>query len=82
MTKIPNRIIETYTHDGYIIEVEQTDAYHGGCWEIWLYNPEYGVKRHCFGLPKSQQSYDEVKDIIAANIEEQIRQYKEEVEDY
>ena len=42
MKKIPNKILETYEHDGFIIET----ADGGGCYDAWLHHKDYGIKEY------------------------------------
>ena len=47
-------------------------------YEVWIRMERYGVANYMFGLPEEQQSFEEVLDIVEANLEDYIIGYIDE----
>ena len=60
--------------DGFRMDIVITENNYEG----WIYHKDYGVKKLMFGLPKSQQTYDEALEIFSYNVDEYIESYIEE----
>ena len=50
-------------------------------WQAWLEHENYGVKSHMFGVPTTQNTFEEVLSMVESDLEEQIDFYREEYED-
>lgn len=63
--------------DDFRVEVVTGDENY----EAWLWHKDYGIKSLMFGMPKSQQSYEEFLDTVEATIVMDITQYANEYMD-
>ena len=77
MKEIENDIIKKYSYKDYVVYIKDYyDSY-----ECFLQKESYGVIELMFGVMKEDYSLKEIEDLIEANIEEYIDDYKEEFED-
>lgn len=77
---------DTYKVDSGGFRVDIVDE--GDTYYAFLYYNDYGTKELMFGLPKYQQAqdkhyaYDEIVNIVEANLDQHIPIYMEEQRDY
>lgn len=60
-------VTRTYCIDIQMVNIDEPDE----TYEAWLYHPDVGVKMFMFGVPTSQQSYDE----FVAEVEDEWSSY-------
>ena len=63
--------------DGFRVEIVIGDENY----EAWLWHKNYGIKASMFGMPKSQQSYEDFLETVEATIIEDIIAYAQDYMD-
>lgn len=83
MLKLSNVKTETYEVGDFLVDIQEDDE----MFDMWLVHKDYGVKNYCFGSPKENYQYgephtvtkEEFMETVEANLEDYIREYREEV---
>lgn len=65
-----------YLNDGYYMDAVTNNIEH--TFEFYIYHESCGIKMLMFGVPQSQQDYDDAVEIAFYNTEEYIEVYDEE----
>lgn len=77
MKEIENDIIKKYVYGDYYIYIEETvDSY-----ECYLKHKDYCVMYMVYGVTKDSSTLEDLLEIEADNIDNDIKFYKEEFED-
>ena len=69
--------IKVYEYKDYIVYIIDEDFGYG----CYIQNVGYGIISLMFGLPKNQNTFEETKQIVKDNLEDQIKIYKRLYED-
>lgn len=77
MQEIKNDIIGKYSYKNYIIYIKET----GESYEYYLQNEKYGVIYMIYGVDKEKNTLEELLQICAENIDNDIIFYKQRFED-
>lgn len=80
MKEIENEIIKTFIYSkntAYIIYIKD----YNNCYECYLQNKNYGIISLMFGVNKKETTMQEFIEVILANIDSHVKDYKETYED-